>query len=79
MISIVPSFKELYSRRSDTTANVVQQGIKASTSATHPYDLVAVAYAGRMDNLTGTTITVFYEMLIEYTGYFTDRVNAYNS
>lgn len=41
--------------------------------------MIAVFYVGRTDGLTGTAISVITEIKVEYTGYFTDRVNSYPS
>lgn len=71
---------EMYSRRGDVIALNNQKNIKASTTATHPYDMVCVLYFGKTDGvLPIATTTLTYELLVTYTGYFIDRVNSFPS
>ncbi len=77
---MAPSLSEMYSRRSDGTAQLVQQNFKAPVDSNHPYDMILVLYAGKSTNtLPTSTLTVVVEIQVEYKGYFTDRVNAYAS
>ncbi len=74
------TLSEVYSRYPAEVPDNFEKGIKASTTATHPYPVSYQIFAGLTMNATPpSNVYIDYQITMRYLGYFTDRANTFDS